>query len=183
MFNRVLRLSEQGPRKASHWRKTLSIVGLLALAVVPLLAAGCTKSSPAPVPQKTQEAVAPDPVTPTATSVPVPEPTATPVPVAVDTTPQESPEITEEIELSEELFLEVVEPADESIVEDTPLALVGRTTPDAVVSVQGETVDVGPDGQFVALVSLEPGPNVIEVVASDLTGQAETSVLAVIYIP
>ncbi len=182
MFNRVLRLCEWGPRNSpSHWRKTLSIAGLLALAVVPLLAVGCSKSSPAPVPQKTQEAVAP-----TATSLPVPDPTATPVPVAVDTTPPESSDIAEEIEeieLSETLFLEIVEPADESIVEDAPLALVGRTTPDAVVSVQGETVDVGPDGQFVALVSLEPGPNVIEVVASDLTGQAETSVLAVIYIP
>ena len=192
MFNRVLRPSERGPRNSPpRWRKTLSIAGLVALAVVPVLAVGCTKSSPAPVPQKTQEAVAtdpvaPDPATPTATSVPVPEPTATLVPVAVDTTPQESPDIAEEIdeiELAETLFLEVVEPADESIVEDAPLALVGRTTPDAVVSVQGETVDVGPDGQFVALVSLEPGPNVIEVVASDLTGQAETSVLAVIYIP
>ena len=76
-----------------------------------------------------------------------------------------------------------MEPTNESIVYDSTLALVGRTTPDAVVSVNGMTAEVNAQGQFVALVSLEPGPNVIEVVASDLNGTQETALLALIHIP
>ncbi len=79
--------------------------------------------------------------------------------------------------------MEIVEPADESVVHETPLVVVGRTIPDAVVSVNGQTVEVNAQGGVVSLVSLEPGPNLIEVVASDLTGQQETALLTVVYIP
>ncbi|MEE9199233.1 MAG: hypothetical protein V3U26_05495 [Dehalococcoidia bacterium] len=110
--------------------------------------------------------------TSTATS-PTPAPTQIPP----------SPTPTSQTALPEELFLEVTEPSDESTVREVPLVVVGRTTPDAVISVDGQTTDVNAQGEFVALVSLEPGPNVIEVVASDLTGRQETALMAVIYIP
>lgn len=122
--------------------------------------------------------------TATPTTVPTPIPTATatpistPIPVANPT-----PTLTTQSALPENLFLEIVEPANESIVYDSPLAVVGRTTPDAVVSVDGKTAEVNAQGQFIALVSLAPGPNVIEVVASDLNGIQETALLALIYIP
>ena len=79
--------------------------------------------------------------------------------------------------------MEILEPADETVVTDSTLVVVGRTTPDAVVSVAEQTVDVNAEGDFVALVTLDVGPNVIEVAASDLSGTLETSLLAVIYLP
>ena len=93
------------------------------------------------------------------------------------------PAVPQKPTLPESLFLQILEPADETVVTDSTLVVVGRTTPDAVVSVAEQTVDVNAEGDFVALVTLDPGPNVIEVAASDLSGTQETSLLAVIYLP
>ena len=84
--------------------------------------------------------------------------------------------------LPEELFLEVSEPADESVVTEATVTVRGTTTPDAVVSIDGTTVDVDVNGVFVADVTLVEGPNVIEVVASDLSGAQESAQIAVIYL-
>ena len=86
-------------------------------------------------------------------------------------------------ELPESLFLEIIEPQDELIVSDPMVPVVGRTTPDAVVSVNEASVEVDAQGNFVEVVTLEPGPNLIEVGASDLTGDQVSEMLAVIYIP
>jgi len=59
----------------------------------------------------------------------------------------------------------------------------GVTTADATVSVKGSLVDVGADGKFSTTVSLEEGPNSIEVVASDSQGNENSQVLTVIYAP
>ena len=109
-----------------------------------------------------------------------PAPTATPTPIPTATA---TPTSTLQSTLPESLFLEIVEPTDESVIHELPLVVVGRTTPDAVVSVNGQTAEVNTQGSIVALVSLEPGPNLIEVVASDLTGKQESALLAVIYLP
>lgn len=69
------------------------------------------------------------------------------------------------------------------MVHDSTLVVVGRTTPDAVVSVGDQTAEVNAQGDFVALVTLESGTNLIEVAASDLTGSQESALLAIIYIP
>ena len=113
-----------------------------------------------------------------------PTPAATTVPVSTPTsTPTLTPTPASQSALPETLFLEIKEPANESIVNDTPLVVVGITVPDAVVSVDGQTAEVNARGQFVVLVSLEGGPNLIEVVASDLAGVQESVLLAVIYSP
>ena len=112
--------------------------------------------------------------TPAATTVPVSTPTSTPT---------LTPTPASQSALPETLFLEIREPANESNVNDTPLVVVGITVPDAVVSVDGQTAEVNAQGQFVVLVSLEGGPNLIEVVASDLAGAQESALLTVIYIP
>ena len=59
----------------------------------------------------------------------------------------------------------------------------GSTTADAVVSVNGVVVEVDAQGSFEAIVTLEEGPNLIEVVASDLTGAGESIDIVVVYIP
>lgn len=93
-------------------------------------------------------------------------------------TPTEIPQAT----LPEELFLEVSEPADESVVTEATVTVRGSTTPDAVVSIDGIAVGVDANGVFVADVTLVEGPNVIEVVASDLSGAQESAQIAVIYL-
>ena len=78
------------------------------------------------------------------------------------------------------LFVRVVDPADED-VEVPPytasIALHGLTLPGAVLSVDGELIDVDEQGAFAVDVPLEEGANEIELVASDADGAtAETTV-------
>jgi len=79
------------------------------------------------------------------------------------------------------LALEVTEPEDESVVSTSGVTVKGVTTADAVVSVNGTVVDVDEDGKFSTVVSLEEGPNTIEVTASDFEGNEGSKVLTVIY--
>ena len=79
--------------------------------------------------------------------------------------------------------LEVTEPQDEITVNTSTVQVKGVTTADATVSVNGSLVDVGADGKFSTAVSLEQGPNSIEVVASDSQGNENSQVLTVIYAP
>lgn len=81
------------------------------------------------------------------------------------------------------LFLEVTEPLDESVVTASPVGVSGTTIPDAVVSVNGEIVEVDEHGKFTTMVTLEEGPNIIEVVASDLEGNEVSKSLVIFYIP
>ncbi len=118
-----------------------------------ILMTGCTAPAPPPI-------LAP---TPPSEETPTPPPTVTPPPVG--------------------FFLQVTEPKDESIVTTSIISVSGTTNQDAVVSVNGETVEVDEQGNFTTTVALEEGPNIIEVIASDFEGNEEGTVLAVIYSP
>ncbi len=151
-----------GPRRAA-----LIVVGA---AVLALAAAGCSGGDPTATPTS--------PPAPTATAPP-PSPTPTPTtdaPPATATatlTPGEG----------ERLFIEITEPEDESVVSTETVVVRGSTTADAVVSVNGAVVEVDAQGSFEAIVTLEEGPNLIEVVASDLAGADESMDIVVVYIP
>lgn len=81
-------------------------------------------------------------------------------------------------------FLEILSPEeDPTFAESSTFTVFGRTRVDAAVSVNDELVDVDQDGIIEAEVSLEEGPNVIEIVASISGGQEESAVLTVFYIP
>lgn len=80
------------------------------------------------------------------------------------------------------LPLVVTEPEDESTVNTSEVTVRGETNPDAVVTVNEIVADVDADGKFSATVSLEEGPNVIEVYASDFEGREAGEVLSVIYV-
>ena len=82
-----------------------------------------------------------------------------------------------------EFFLEVIEPQNESVVHQQSVEVVGRSTPDAVVSVNDTTAELDAQGNFTVEVSLKEGPNVIEVVASDFEGNQESVVIALVYVP
>lgn len=80
-------------------------------------------------------------------------------------------------------LLLVTEPEDQSIVSDSQILLAGRTGPEAITSVKGVSVEVDVLGFFSTIVTLEPGPNIIDVVATDIDGSALSAVIAVIYRP
>ena len=80
-------------------------------------------------------------------------------------------------------LLLITEPRDQSVVSSSPIRLSGRTSADAVVSVNGVYVPVDVLGIFSTMVRLDAGPNIIEVVATDTNGRVLSSIIAVIYRP
>ena len=79
-------------------------------------------------------------------------------------------------------FLDIVEPVDgEAAVTTSSFEIVGRTSVDALVTVNDSFADVAVDGTFTATVALDEGPNVIEVVASTAAGDESSIVVVIIY--
>ena len=154
----ILRATQPFKTKNHHkWpNNVLGLARPAVLLLLPLVMFACQSTAPEP--------------TPTAT------PTPTPTPTLISSSTLETP-------LSETLFLEIAEPPNESIVTVSTVMVRGRTTPDAVVSINGETVEVNVQGDFSLPLSPEPGPNLIEVVASDLDGKQQTAILAIIFVP
>ncbi len=91
--------------------------------------------------------------------------------------------VTFEVQAPTAFFLLVTEPADQSIVSASRQPLAGRTAADAIVSVNGVGVEVDVAGAFTTTVTLEPGPNLIEVVGTSPDGRVLSAVLAVIFRP
>ena len=77
----------------------------------------------------------------------------------------------------------VSSPLDDTTVNSPQLRVAGRSSPDATVSVSGRLVVLKESGDFETVLPLVKGPNLIEVIASDLAGGLETRVMTVIYIP
>lgn len=78
-------------------------------------------------------------------------------------------------------LLLITEPEEQSIVSENSVRVAGRTGPNAVVSVRGVGVAVDELGFFSTTVTLNPGPNIIDIVATNLDGRVLDTVLAVIY--
>ncbi len=120
----------------------------------------------------------------TAACAPTPEKiTPTPAPSPEEVIPPPTPEPTPPEMPKIGFFLTVAQPADNSIITVDKVEVRGRTTPGAVVSVNGELVEVDGEGNFTTMVVLEEGPNIIEVIASDLEGNEESRILVIIYVP
>ena len=65
----------------------------------------------------------------------------------------------------------------------SPLLVSGFTIPNAIVSVNDTVGLANADGRFVLTVPLEPGPNVLEIIASKPTGDQASLILTVLYQP
>ena len=167
---------------------------LAALCVTLLLLVSCRGEDPTGTPFPTVEPtvaptifIAPTPTsTPSPTFTPIPptptpSPTPSPTPTLAPTpTPAPTP-----IPQSLELSLQVTSPEDNVVVKSAQLDVMGTTSPDATVSVNGQLATVDPSGEFgtAAPLHLLEGPNLIEVIASDLNGDVRAVVLTVIFIP
>ena len=112
-----------------------------------------------------------------ATTVEVPAPTATavpPTPVPAET----------QVATEGELFLQMIEPTENEIfTESGTLTVTGRTRVDAVVTINDTIVEPNIDGEFSLDVTLEEGPNIIEVVTSVASGEQMDQVLVALYVP
>ncbi len=80
-------------------------------------------------------------------------------------------------------FLAVTEPKDQSVVSLAMVRVAGRTVPQAVVSINGVTILVDDAGMFATRVTLQPGPNLVDVVATNVDGKSLNTVVALIYRP
>jgi hypothetical protein len=77
----------------------------------------------------------------------------------------------------------VLYPRDGLEVAGPTVTLVGVTRPDAVVGVNDIPVEIDASGIFSTDVALEPGANLIEVVAVDMAGNVRFQTVAVFYFP
>jgi len=140
--------------------------------------------------QKSERPGAADPATDRLEPAPTPTdalvaPQATPIPM---TTPEftVAAEPTLALDLASEipsgLFLRITNLPSESTIRTSTIPIVGITSSDAVVSVNGVLVGVDVSGEFSSTLTLQEGPNRVEVVASDFRGNKVSAVLSVIYV-
>ena len=79
------------------------------------------------------------------------------------------------------LQLQILSPLDGAVVNTPQVEIVGLAPAGAVVSVNDDILIVGSDGKFKSTVTLEEGPNVIEIIASDASGNEAYLLLSVFY--
>lgn len=120
-------------------------------------------STPTPTPITIPTAVP----TPTPTQTPLPEPTETPIPTPL-------PEV--------DLFVDILEPPDNITVLGRNLTVRGITNIKNTITINGSRVIVNDAGEFTTEVSLSLGANVIEVLATNISGEQLREFATVSYI-
>ena len=158
------------------------------IVVVPVKATPLSTVLPEPT-ATPQPLATPVPLTPT--PIPIPTIAPTPTPISVSTpVPTIVPTVETEVPISStpnsgtfNLSLDFDGIGNESVVRSDRVLLHGVTSADATVSVNGVILEVQSDGTFELTLPLEPGPNIVDIVASDLEGNSINSSLAIISIP
>jgi uncharacterized protein YfaP (DUF2135 family) len=74
-------------------------------------------------------------------------------------------------------------PPDGLEVSTKTVLVTGGTRPDAVVGINGIPADINSLGLFSTSVTLEEGPNFIEIVATDIEGNVRFETVAVFFLP
>jgi len=80
------------------------------------------------------------------------------------------------LNLQKSPVIDIEKPTPEQIVEEKKIEVLGKTNPDATVTVNGVNVLVRSDGRFYDQVSLEPGVNTITIIATSRFGKSTTVV-------
>ena len=158
------------------------------IVVVPVKATPLSTALPEPT-ATPQPSATPVPLIPT--PIPIPTIAPTPTPISVSTpVPTIVPTVETEVPIGStpnsgtfNLSLDFDGIGNESVVRSDRVLLHGVTSADATVSVNGVILEVQSDGTFELTLPLEPGPNIVDIVASDLEGNSINSSLAIISIP
>jgi len=79
--------------------------------------------------------------------------------------------------------IQVLSPQDGAVVSAPLLDVFGLAPANTVLTINEQIILVGSDGQFKAVVTLDEGPNLIEIVASDFSGVEIVQLLTVTYQP
>lgn len=177
------------------------IVMLISLVMATSFATACKKEQPpAPQPVVPQTPIEiPTPVAPVVPPAPaaqppapvIPAPQAQPAPPAPEPAaqpvsapqPEAKPEFKpESILVVRDLYLDAAVP-EESVMKSSSMKVEGSTLPTSVVTVNGNAAEVDEMGKFSVPVTLEEGPNVIEIVASDFQGNQRSAIVSVIRLP
>jgi hypothetical protein len=110
---------------------------------------------------------------------------ATPAPQEVTPTriTQPPPTVISAPDTSGTLWLQVISPQDDAVVNTPQVDVIGMAPARAVISVNDEILIVGDAQQFKITVSLDGGPNLIEIIASDDNGNETSLILSVTYEP
>jgi hypothetical protein len=108
----------------------------------------------------------------------LPTPTAAPA-FPASPVPQEN---TPTIVRAGTLWLQVLSPLDGVVVNTPQVDVIGLAPAGTVLSINDDIL-IGADGQFKTTLSLEEGPNLIEIVASDEAGNQTSLILTVVYEP
>jgi cytoskeletal protein RodZ len=70
-------------------------------------------------------------------------------------------------------------PVNQEVFSDTRVDVLGKTDPDATVTINGVSVLVRPDGKFFDQIRVEPGINSITITASSRLGKTTTQVVKI----
>ena len=81
------------------------------------------------------------------------------------------------------IWLQVLSPQDEAVVNTSQVDVIGAAPAGSVVSVNDEILIIGDDQQFKTTLSLDEGPNLIEILASDENGNETSLLLTVTFEP
>jgi glucodextranase-like protein len=115
-----------------------------------------------------------------------PQATATAAPPVVgqaSPTAVSQPTQTSEAVVAQPLYLQVTSPQDGDTVNTSQVDVVGSAPTGATVSVNDDIIIVGNNQQFKSTVALDEGPNLIEIIASDDSGNETSLELTVTYEP
>lgn len=121
----------------------------------------------------------PAPVIPVMPAPQAPEPEAQPAPFSK---PENGVFKPGTIVVTWPLYLNVSAP-EESVIKNSFMKVEGSTLPTSVVTVNGNIAALDETGKFSVPVTLEEGPNAIEIVASDFQGNQRSSIVSVIRLP
>ncbi|HLA07083.1 MAG TPA: hypothetical protein VJ022_06550 [Anaerolineales bacterium] len=110
--------------------------------------------------------------------------------ITVTATPQEviptvviQPTVVSMPDTSGSLWLQVLSPLDEAVINTLQVEVTGSASAGAVISIDEEILIVGVDQQFKTTISLDEGPNLIEIIASDENGNEMSVLLTITYEP
>lgn len=143
------------------------MTGVILILMLLLAACGGESTSFSPTIDPTSTAVA--------TQFPPPSTTGSSTPIPGSTLPPTA-------DPASPLRLELLAPDDGAGVEVDAVRVMGKTRIDAAVGVNGTPVEISADGSFQHDLVLENGPNLVEVIATTLSGQTATQEAAVFFI-
>ena len=144
-------------------------ISIISIALFVLTACG-------PTPTREAASVVVEETKPPATSMPAEGATQVPAqeePSAVPAAPV----------ISGEMWLQVTSPLDGAVLDAPEVDVIGMAPANSVVSIDDDILLMGDDGKFKATIPLDEGPNLIEIVASDMDGNEVSQMLAVVYEP